>query len=1346
MAIENIDIRIDTNADDVLKELNELEKQLKKLGKEKFELNFNFDDLLDAQSAVEDLKKDLNDISKQKENVNIETDDLNNANEEIINIINMLNNIDNSNTYINIENNFTDVDYEINNISTSLKSVSSANPSINISHNIEQVGSALDNLGNKVLNLFNPLTSKLNQLIGIGAVLNLVDKGINAVTSSVGSAISRIDTLNNSNLVFEAIGIDSEVAATEIENLTESINGLPTALDDAVTQTQLLTSTTGDMGKSVKTYSALNNAVLGFGGSADEVNRTVTLLSNSFGQGKIDGQTWNSFVKAGLTPTLNALAKTFGRTTDELRQDLSKGTISVEQFQDALIDLNENGGGGLESLESLARKATGGIATSMQNARTAISRGVASIISSFDDILSKTSFGSVGGVFTSIGSAFENGLKRVGQIIEDNQDNIVGFIDNIFEKVNLVREKLSKINWGNVWNGLKESFNEFKGYAIGLWNGIQPLLERLKDFISYLGDGDFSTGLGKLPGLLIKVGVGLKVVGKALKLFGKFTNFKLPSLFGNKGSGDTDDSLLGGVDWNKHLDKLINIASIYAIVKIIQEAAQALQDVDQKVPEISAGFALKLASIGSAIVEIGLLAAIAGKLAKSDPTSAIAGLATVATIAIDLILIAEALKQVDDKVPEISTAFALKLGTIAAAIGAMGLIVTAVGAFIALTGGLGGIVIVAGLAAVAGIALELILVAEAIKQVDEKVPSDISSVIEKIDAMVQVLEAFNEADLGTISGVFNNLLGAINTAVIISVIDNFIELAEHLERFKEEAVIPEGIEEKIQEFEDVLKEFDGTTIGDLFSNIIQDLNIGVVQNTIDQFIELADLFKDFEKAEFNAGQVINNITLIQRIVDYLADHSDGILDKIGNLFKGALGNGELANASVQISYIIALANALEELGEITPDFETAIDNIDEINTIIEYIGNGSLKTIIGSFFKKQELKEVAESLSVFVDIGKSINDIGRTSLLYDEAIRNISKLNVILSMIGSSDLAHWVGQILKLKQLEEVEKAVNQLINIANRLNALGNVTVNEGEITDTIEQVKRLITMINEFPSAEGLDSLKELIKSFKTLIDDLNALAGKFEAVGQDWGKQIIAGFKKARIGTAILKIINDLLATLRNKKGSFLLVGRSYGEQLRSGFEQGIGDLGSIVDTAIGNISSKNNQFSNIGTTFGNSLSTSFSNAVDNLSTDIARQVTAIQNNLDNLKTPNLTVDLANNGEAVMLSRGGVVPQYLSGGGISGMFKAKGTDTVPAMLTPGEGIIKRSVMKALGTGFVSKLNRGDISGAVDSIASRYQTNTSTVNNNVINNYYSNNNARYNQNVSTNNPSFAKVRLQTV
>lgn len=93
----------------------------------------------------------------------------------------------------------------------------------------------------------------------------------------------------------------------------------------------------------------------------------------------------------------------------------------------------------------------------------------------------------------------------------------------------------------------------------------------------------------------------------------------------------------------------------------------------------------------------------------------------------------------------------------------------------------------------------------------------------------------------------------------------------------------------------------------------------------------------------------------------------------------------------------------------------------------------------------------------------------------------------------------------------------------------------------------------------------------------------------------------------------------------------------------------------------------------------------------------------------------------GGTLLFSTGGFV-NYLAQGGsplLGGIFQPRGTDTIPAMLTPGEYVLRKRAVDSLGTNFLDNLNRYGI-GALGG-------NRTTT---VVNNYY-NNNASVNQNI---------------
>lgn len=290
--------------------------------------------------------------------------------------------------------------------------------------------------------------------VGLAAVAAAATAVGVAITTSIGGAVRRIDTLNNASRTFENIGFASDDVSKSMNALEKSITGLPTPLDSAVRGMTALASTYSDINKGQKVFSALNNAILGFGGTTAMVENAITQLSQLPMDGPLDAQTWNSLRNSGLTPVLVAMAKDMGKSVNQMKSDFGEGILTVEDFTDALIKMDTQGGGGMKSLEQIAKDATGGIGTSWENMRTAITRGVASVI---DAIGSED----IAKAITRIGKAFENALKDTSpfiQFIKRNKDFIVpiilgvstfiGLITSLFVAIKLVTAATA------IWNAV----------------------------------------------------------------------------------------------------------------------------------------------------------------------------------------------------------------------------------------------------------------------------------------------------------------------------------------------------------------------------------------------------------------------------------------------------------------------------------------------------------------------------------------------------------------------------------------------------------------------------------------------------------------------------------------------------------------------------------------------------------------------------------------------------------------------------------------------------------------------------------------------------------------------------
>lgn len=366
-------------------------------------------------------------------------------------------------------------------------------------------------------------TSSLTQKLGVGTVAmgsfigaigaTVVGKAFSLITNNVQGAITRIDTLTNATRNFQNMGVKTSVVNTQMNNLKNAINGLPTSLDSAVSGVQLLTSSlNGNMPQSVSVFKALNDGILGFGGTTEQVTNSITQLSQAFSNGKIDAETWNSLIDSGLGPTLNAMAKQMGITTGALKSGLSDGSISVSQFNDALVNLDKNGGGGIASLSKIAQDSTSGIGTSIANAKTAVTRGVADMITAVNNGIKSlditTPLGQItgiGSIISQLGTVVEQTFRAIGQAIPQAFSGLSGVISSLVGSGNQIQTLFATIlttisgvlgtmDFSALTNlaqailpALKSGFQTFLGYVtpaiqpllnafVNLWNAIQPIV------------------------------------------------------------------------------------------------------------------------------------------------------------------------------------------------------------------------------------------------------------------------------------------------------------------------------------------------------------------------------------------------------------------------------------------------------------------------------------------------------------------------------------------------------------------------------------------------------------------------------------------------------------------------------------------------------------------------------------------------------------------------------------------------------------------------------------------------------------------------------------------------------
>lgn len=222
--------------------------------------------------------------------------------------------------------------------------------------------------------------AKVGAVAGIAS--NVFGKVASVVTSSLGSAIDRADQMNNFPKVMKNLGYSSEDAAASIKKISSALDGLPTTSSAMTGMVQQLAPLTSNLDQATNIALAFNNAMLAGGASTMEQENALTQYTQMLSAGKVDMQAWRS-IQAAMPGQLNQVAEAMlgaGKNSNDLYEAMKNGSISFDDFNKKVMELNQNGFGKYASFAQQAKDATQGIGTAMENVQNRVAKAVQKVI------------------------------------------------------------------------------------------------------------------------------------------------------------------------------------------------------------------------------------------------------------------------------------------------------------------------------------------------------------------------------------------------------------------------------------------------------------------------------------------------------------------------------------------------------------------------------------------------------------------------------------------------------------------------------------------------------------------------------------------------------------------------------------------------------------------------------------------------------------------------------------------------------------------------------------------------------------------------------------------------------
>lgn len=260
-------------------------------------------------------------------------------------------------------------------------------------------------------------------------VQSTMQKAASAISSNLNGAIARADQINNFPVVMKNIGYSADDAAKSCAKISEALDGLPSTMSDLTGMVQQLAPLTTSLDEATDIALSLNNALLAGGASSIEASNALTQYTQMLAAGKVDQQAWNSLVSA-MPGQLNTLAEKLlgaGKKQADLYQAMKTGKVSFDDFNAALVDLNENGFGQYASFADQAVGATQGIGTAITNVSNRIQKQITKVlevfgISSIAAVINNWSsgFGEIGDKAAAMAQTIIDWMREVHAVLQDN--------------------------------------------------------------------------------------------------------------------------------------------------------------------------------------------------------------------------------------------------------------------------------------------------------------------------------------------------------------------------------------------------------------------------------------------------------------------------------------------------------------------------------------------------------------------------------------------------------------------------------------------------------------------------------------------------------------------------------------------------------------------------------------------------------------------------------------------------------------------------------------------------------------------------------------------------------------
>lgn len=421
----------------------------------------------------------------------------------------------------------------------------------------------------------------------IGAAAAVTTKAMGVISNSIGSAVGRADQMNNFPKVMKNLGYSSQDAAASIKKISNALDGLPTTSSAMTGMVQQLAPLTSNLDEATDIALAFNNAMLAGGASTMEQENALTQYTQMLSAGKVDMQAWRS-IQAAMPGQLNQVAEAMlgaGKNSNDLYEAMKSGKFSFDDFNKAVMDLNQNGFGKYASFAQQAKDATQGIGTAMENVKNRVAKAVQKVIDAVGVENIAGAINRFSSQFGKVGDAAAGMVTDVKKKFSEAGKWITGLYDKL-DKTGAITRFKDTIS--TAFESARSRVTEAVDRIAGSFKGLVPdgaIVSAIEDVLKYVGTvfSDFADWVADTVEWWSNFIAALKDTGAVQQLAGALGG--LFDAIGDvadafRGAGDMAESAAGRFDSAKGSAELLG-----AVIKVAADLVQKMADQLKRVAE-----------------------------------------------------------------------------------------------------------------------------------------------------------------------------------------------------------------------------------------------------------------------------------------------------------------------------------------------------------------------------------------------------------------------------------------------------------------------------------------------------------------------------------------------------------------------------------------------------------------------------------------------------------------------------------------------------------------------------------------------------------------------------------------